>query len=619
MRTLYHAVSRLPGTRGFELTKPDIVAASFVFGKSEGNVGEPLKSQLAISSRAHPNSVPISFTEIKVTFEGSLRPIRLLSDQDTDIETDSSLCELSDIVLRDSSASTDSTSPQSPTSGLVTMVGSANLSLAPAQTKAFNLGLIPREAGDAKVASITLIIEEEKFYLAHVINNHGPNTTVWWDKGKNGPIKKRIGKDRDTGSSKILPKPPKVRILTPNLMDNYYTDEHVVLDVNIENGEDEVADISVVVRLFGRPESSARLSWAEGESPDLEPEETAEKPLEGLIHTRRRSIGNLASSAASDFGVVISNTTDPLDYELEITAEYHLVSDTETPISKTTTVDLSFIKPFEATHEFSPRLHTGPWPNFFDVGGEMSESTSGEKAVGLLQRWCLSSKMISFAKEPLIIEEVSLKVLAISGAAVCEIGPEVVSGSETSRLAPEELRQSDWVLDIQKLSLEDRRSASLNLALDVRWRRQTDEGSDLEGSATLSTTTTTTSTLPIPRFVAAMGEPRVLATATASESLPGLIHLDYTLENPSMHFLTFNLTMDASEQFAFSGPKATAVQIVPLSRHTIRYNLIASKRGLWIQPQLVVVDSYFNKTLRVLPTEGMRADKKGILVWVDAE
>jgi hypothetical protein len=553
-----------------------------------------------------------------VVFEGSLRPIRILADQGTAAEKDSNTYKLLDIALRDSTASTDSTSVQSPTSWSASMVGTANLSLSPSQTKAFNLGLIPREAGEASVSSITLIIEEEKFYMAYVVNNHNLKSTVWWDKGKSGPIMKRVGKDRDTGNSKILPKPPKVQIKTPNLMDNYYTNERVALDVNIENGEDEAAEISVVVRLFGRPESRARLSWVNEESSDSDSEESSDdKPLEGMIHSQRRSIGNLASSAITELGLIVSNTSDPLDYELEIGIFYHLVSDAETPIAKTTTVDLSFIKPFEATHEFSPRLHATPWPNFFNVSGEENEeNSSDEQPAGLRQRWCLTSKIISFAKEPLIIEGVSLKALSISGAAICEIGPEHVTGSETSRLGPEELRQSDWVLDIQKLNLEDRRSASLNFALDVRWRRETDEDSDLEDSISPQSTT---STLPIPRFVAPMGEPRVLASATSSESLPGFVHVDYTLENPSMHFLTFNLTMEASEQFAFSGPKATAVQIVPLSRHTVRYNLIASKRGMWIQPQLVVVDSYFNKTLRVLPTEGMRADKKGILVWVDAE
>jgi hypothetical protein len=115
-----------------------------------------------------------------------------------------------------------------------------------------------------------------------------------------------------------------------------------------------------------------------------------------------------------------------------------------------------------------------------------------------------------------------------------------------------------------------------------------------------------------------MGEPRVLASATTTTT-PGLIHMEYVLENSSTHFLSFNLVMEASENFAFSGPKTTAVQVMPLSRHTVRYNLFAAKRGLWIQPQLVVIDTYFNKNLRVLPTGEMRADKKGVLVWVDAD
>jgi hypothetical protein len=114
-----------------------------------------------------------------------------------------------------------------------------------------------------------------------------------------------------------------------------------------------------------------------------------------------------------------------------------------------------------------------------------------------------------------------------------------------------------------------------------------------------------------------MGEPRVLATMTPSKTLLSFFHLDYILENPSMHFLTFTMTMEASDQCAFSGPKTLAVQLVPVSRHTVRYNLLCTGSAKWIQPQLVVVDSYFNKTLRVLPTEGMRGDKKGILVRVD--
>jgi hypothetical protein len=200
-------------------------------------------------------------------------------------------------------------------------------------------------------------------------------------------------------------------------------------------------------------------------------------------------------------------------------------------------------------------------------------------------------------------------LLGISGGAVCNIEPETLVSPATSQLAPEEMRESNFCFDIQKFILGDRRASVLNLSLEIHWHRQT---SDNES-------TVTTSILEIPRFVIPMGEPRVLASSSVSDTMSGLIYLEYTLENPSTHFLTFNLMMEASEQFAFSGPKTTVVQLVPLSRHTVRYNLLPAARGLWIQPQLVVVDSYFNKTLRVLPTGEMRSDKKGILVWVDAD
>jgi hypothetical protein len=43
-------------------------------------------------------------------------------------------------------------------------------------------------------------------------------------------------------------------------------------------------------------------------------------------------------------------------------------------------------------------------------------------------------------------------------------------------------------------------------------------------------------------------------------------------------------------------------------------------RGEWIRPVLVVRDRYFQKVLRVVPaSEGLRADKEGVLVWVPPE
>jgi solute carrier family 25 protein 38 len=78
--------------------------------------------------------------------------------------------------------------------------------------------------------------------------------------------------------------------------------------------------------------------------------------------------------------------------------------------------------------------------------------------------------------------------------------------------------------------------------------------------------------------------------------------------------------MEPSEDFAFSGPKYKTLQLLPLSRQTVRYNLIPSVWGEWIAPQLIVMDQYFNKRLRVSATEGMRSEKKGgVLVWVPSD
>jgi len=98
-----------------------------------------------------------------------------------------------------------------------------------------------------------------------------------------------------------------------------------------------------------------------------------------------------------------------------------------------------------------------------------------------------------------------------------------------------------------------------------------------------------------------------------------LIHLDYALENPTFHFLTFDLTMEASEDFAFSGPKFCAVNLLPLSRTNVRFNILPLVRGSWVSPGLKVLDRWFGKQLRIQPGEGVRTDKKGVAIWVDEE
>lgn len=580
------------------------MAASLVFEKSEGNVGEPLLAQVVISSSAQSSSGPIKLSEIKVVFEGCLRPIKLLADQNADSDI-SDPCTITSLGLSESRQSADSSELQLPTGSLGALVGVADLTIGPSQNRVFNLTCIPRESGEARVASIAMVIEEEKFDLVYVVTDQNQQP-CWWQQSKKGPSRRRVGKDRNTNKCKIMPKPPKIRITTPGLKGTYYTNEWIVLRISIHNDEDEAADVSAEARLFGRPEAAAKIVWIDEENIQGKADVSDSSSSESASHFIKRSIGVMERSSEKELAIVLSDTHIPSDYELEISTVYNLLSDVQTPIIKTVTAGLSIIRPFEANYEFLPRLHPQPWPDFFQV----DDALLGDKAApkGLQQKFCLNSKLVSFALEPLVIEKVSLSLLGLSGGAVCDVGPETAVGPEISEISPEELRESNFMINIQKDILGDRRPTALNLGLEIQWRRKDTDHQ-----------TSTSSTLPIPRFVVPVGEPRVLSSVTGSPGLPGLIHLDYTIENPSLHFLTFNLTMEASESFAFSGLKTTVVQLLPLSRHTVRYNLLATKRGLWIQPQLTVVDTYFNKTLRVLPTENMRSDKKGILVWVDAD
>ncbi|KAJ5740879.1 hypothetical protein N7493_000751 [Penicillium malachiteum] len=585
------------------------LTASLVFENPEGNVGEPLQAQLLISSCAQKSSSPIRLSQVKLGFEGCLRPVRLHSDQNKDSDTNSPCC-ISSISLREPSTPDDSVL-QSPTGGLATLVGVADLAIGPSQTKVFNLTCIPREAGEAQLASIAMILEEEKFDLTYVITDHTTRESYWWQQTKKGPARRRVGKDRDTGKCKIMPKPPKIRISTPNLKSTYYTNERVALQIGFHNEEDEAVNISAEVRLFGSPESTTKLEWLDAD-PAVDPLESGtSSPTEGPSHFIKRSVGAMERASNQDLTVILGDTQEAAKHTLEISAIYHLLSDVQTPIIKTITVELSFIRPFEANYEFLPRVHSKPWPDFFSVDDDLVGDDSSAKPSGLLQKWCLNSKLVSFALEPLVIDQMSLKLLSLSGGAVCNVEFETLVSPETPQIAAEELRESNFCVDLQKLTLGDRRPSAINFALEIVWHRASADKDDPNDK--------TTTILEVPRFVVPMGEPRVLASSSPSTTMSGLVHLEYTLENPSTHFLTFNLMMEASEHFAFSGPKSTVIQLVPLSRHTVRYNILAAKRGLWIQPQLVVVDTYFNKTLRVLPTGDMRSDKKGILMWIDAD
>lgn len=165
-------------------------------------------------------------------------------------------------------------------------------------------------------------------------------------------------------------------------------------------------------------------------------------------------------------------------------------------------------------------------------------------------------------------------------------------------------------LDIQRLTFEDRRPSYLEMILHIKWRRKTSSNQSRLNRTKLT----------IPRLPIYGSEPRILAVAKKAAAPPYHIHLEYSIENPTNYFLTFNLVMEANEAFAFSGSKQSALQLAPLSKVDIRYHIWPFVRNAWIRPVLRVEDRYFNKTLACIPAGPrgtMAMDKeKGVGVWV---
>lgn len=566
-------------------------------------MGVSLPSQLIVTSRAHKDSTPILISQIKVAFEGGLRGFNIQHESTAKPEasTSDSLAHLHRISLQ--KATSDATSLSSSPNfslGSQPLLGFADLEMPSGVTKALSLDHMPRDPGNVEVASITICMSEVDFDLEVVITDQEQaHQEALWEKSPLGLLPKKAKVGRSV--VKILPKPPKMQIQPHGVSPKYFTDENISVEMEITNEEEEETDVSIDARLLAPSGISPMVRWAldgEGDAREI-----------SSIESPSKSIGNLTPTANRKHMLHIQGSPVAADYILEVKARYHVLSDPETPIIKSFSAKIAVVTPFEGNHSFLPVVDPEPWPSYFNADDldEISKADAGEQEVakGLTQRWSLTSTIASSADIPLIIESVKPEVVEILGGAICSISSAPGDTVAASMISPNDLQAHDFVILAQKLDLEDRRSTFLDLQLEIKWRRD-----DFQGPSIVTH-------LPIPEIVLPFGEPRVLASARNVDVPPGGIYLEYVIENPSMYALPFQLTMDINEEFAFSGPKNVAVQLVPLSRHRIRYVILPHVKGVWISPQFRVLDTHFQKNLKVNATKGMRSDKKGVSIWVD--
>lgn len=554
---------------------------------------------------------------MQIRFEGNLKSITIQHEPERSFKetVEGEPVYLYSLNLRQAPAEAQESKPPRP--GFLSpsvYVGQCDLTFAPGITKALMFKVIPRDSGDVEAVSVSFILQEKDFDFEVVVADPELlRQEFLWIKSNAGPLKKKLGSE-SSNFFKIVPKPPKMRIEFPSIKTSYFTNEQVAIDIYISNREAEDADVVVEVALLGNNKIFPDLSWSsEGPLSDSTAQDITD---EGSNHYNGKlssvSVGKLLTAETRKNKVSVQVGAEPVEYVLKVRVLYRLLSDPDTLIEKIAEIDLVVINPFEANYSFTPKINLDPWPSYFSMGDDIddgSEYTQKEKKVanGLSQTWVLTAKIGSLGTEAIIIEGVSLQLLhklddvsfkVLSGAAAVQGG---------AVIKPDDIQKRKFDLELQKYSLEDGKATALDLQLEIKWRR--------ESSHALSTTTY----LTVPEILIPFGEPRVLAAARKEQGKTGIIHMEYIIENPSMYVLEFNLTMETSEEFAFSGVKTTSLQLIPLSRHTVRYNLLPLVTGTWISPQFRVVDQHFNKTLKIHATEGIKSDVRGILIWVDED
>lgn len=566
------------------------LSATYTFEQAEGKVGELCPSQLAVTSTALPTSMPVIMTDIRIEFEGSMKPIILKHDSNAQ-EPSPALLSLSRVSLADYPAES------SGRDGRPTLRGESDLTFRPGQTRVFEFRSLLREAGEAKAVSATFACASELYDLEYVQTFSERTTTpdVWW--GENS-VKKKLVRVNASAIT-VLPKPPKMELRFIELQEQYYTNENIKLQLEVINGEDVDSIAGLEVHLLGEDAPLLTLKLAVfGKEPD--------ESEVGNSHSEF-ALGKIATAASCVVELLIPPIDLPAVYDLTMKISYNLVSDLETPVSRAMSIQLTVINPFEANYDFSPRIHPDPWPSFFSHD-EGEDSSEGVDPHGLAQKWRLTSRYFSFAAEDLIVEDLNVEVLSTNGSINCYTRKVTPVPEAGIRVIPKSLDEAEFDVFTQKLSLDDRGTATLDVSLAIRWRR------DEEGSAV------NTTVLAVPRLLVSSSEPRVLGAVSYSGTISSMLHFDITIENPSNHFLTFGISMEPSEKFAFSGVKQSTLQLVPLSRRTMRFRLLPFSRGDWIGPiRCVIRDRYFQKVLKIAPTEGMRLDKDAIFVWVPPE
>lgn len=549
------------------------IAVQFAFSKKDTNVSDPLECFLILNSCAGEHTAPITISRVQLSLSNSKHVIINHSFVEPEVPKAEKIYHPRGI------------------SGINQDILNANLRLYPQETRVYSFPLTFRDADVVRLQRASLFFENEYYQLEHAFSDEEMlrSTTIYMDH--HGVLEKKLLQHRDSTTVSVSPKPPKMEIMLHGLRKGYYTNEQIYIDVEFCNKEAETSVPTAMVVLSSQPEQVLVGRWCF----------TDDTGTLLRMNSLKQDASYKATLEISAVGLA-SNLT------VGIQVNYTLESDAETPLSKTCSFDVNVLNPFLAKYDVGPLVHGEPWPSYFNI----DIANTHEVIEGIPQNWRLRCQLTSSACDTMIIHSMRLTADNVDNESpLTLIDPPHI---ERAPLDPGKSMHNSFDFLTQKSSLDDRSPLAVNLLLQITWSRHS-------GDQEITTK------LQIPRISLPSSEPRVLCTMKETTSETGEVLLQYHLENPSMHFLTFVLTMEASEAFAFSGPKYRTLSLSPLSRLRVDYQLLLhdfeetrpepdGTRLIW--PVLQVVDSYYHKQLKINPAgPGMVVDEKfglGILI-----
>ncbi|KAL9049703.1 MAG: hypothetical protein Q9162_007075 [Coniocarpon cinnabarinum] len=556
---------------------------AFSFPLKPAFVSVPLEAQLTAKYEAHGSCEPICLQSITVHLEGGIASFKIKhAETSSPIKSKHQRLQLQEFHPEITDSKHENTK-----------VATSDLRFEAGQRKDFNVSLHPEDVGICKVDAITATIQEGNAQVKYTLPSANLQRKHAWTLLAVDSAESRTRAKLSQTRTKIdiQPRPSRLSVSFFGLRNVYYTDEEIEFELVVNNEEDESAEVAVEVEALSEATEVPDMRWL-GETADEN-----NKQDSGSLST---ALGSLLPSRTHSKRVLLEPAKNSCDLIVEARLIYTLPSSDGRKISKVAHADVVIIRPFEASYQIFAEYHEDPWPDYFHIQDEVSGAEISDleptdvKCEGITSTWQYRVQITSLAPDTLHMKDISLAARPLKPMAKITSTQEDLP-EDGVHLTSSDQHITSFTLEVQKSSIDEQRPVATVPRLRVAWKRV-----DVAESRVNETE------IELPRTSLASSEPRVLARKLDTNE-QRTVAIEYIIENPSLHFLTFNVSVESGDDFAFSGPKSRTLQLTPLSRNGVKHSFMPFLPGIQIQPDVRVTDVHFNKALSVIPTGVLRS------------